>query len=64
VNAAERRVASRARIGTRGWWAERLAISAAIALIRLAISAAIALIAGGTAGVVLWVPSLLIGGIG
>jgi hypothetical protein len=31
---------------------------------RLLLSAFVALIAGGTAGVVLWVPSLLVGGVG
>jgi hypothetical protein len=53
MTAGERRVASRARIGTRGWVLDRLLLSLFVALI-----------AGGTAGLMLWVPSLLVGGVG
>jgi hypothetical protein len=53
VNAAGRRAASRARIGTRGWVLDRLLLSLFVALI-----------AGGTAGLMLWVPSLLVGSVG
>jgi len=53
MRTAERRAAKRARIGTAGWVVDRLLFSAAMALI-----------AGGTAGFVLWLPTLFVGGVG
>jgi hypothetical protein len=53
VTRTERRMASRTRIGTRGWVIDRLLFSAFVACV-----------AGGTVAVVLWVPSLLAGGVG
>jgi hypothetical protein len=52
VTRTERRMASRTRIGTRGWVIDRLLFSAFVACV-----------AGGTVAVVLWVPSL-VGGVG